>query len=231
MTYAQNMPTESYQSARGRATAIKVLVILQIVMLACATFAWWSGASSLEGSMTGAAAAFTTAGVLESINGLLFLAATVVFLTWVYRSIANLQALGSMSCTFTPSGAVWSWFIPFVNLVRGHQVMATIWTESQPPVVNENGFYLPRKATVVHWWWGLYLFTAVAGVFGTNARPFGVEELRSLAETQVFLHLLRVAVAILFLLMISGAQQRQDEQWNDLERQRSVPKPSADFLR
>jgi Domain of unknown function (DUF4328) len=229
MTYAQNM--EGYISARGRATAVTVLTILQLVALACATWAWGSGASALSGDLGGAAKYFGTAAAIESFDLLLFVAATVVFLTWVYRSIANLPALGSMSCLFTPAGAVWSWFIPFVNLVRGHQIMATIWQESQPPAVNESGFYLPRKATLVHWWWGLYLFTGVAGIASGNSHPFGLDELRHLASMQVFLHLLRMATAILFLLMVSGAQKRQDEQWQDLERQRSVPKPSADQLR
>lgn len=229
MTYPQTM--ESYVSARGRAVAITVLTIAQLVVLTLATVAWAVGVSNLSGDLTGAAAAFSAAGGLEIFDSLLFLAATIVFLTWVYRSIANLPGLGSMSCIFSPAGAVWGFFIPFVNLVRGHQVMATIWRESQPPAVNEHGFYLPRKTTIVSWWWGLYLFAGVAGLATQNSRPFGVEELRSLATSQVVLHLIRMATALLFLLMVRGAQKRQDEQWQDLERRRNVPQPSAEALR
>ena len=229
MTYPETM--DSYISARGRSIAITVLVLLQLVVLGLATLTWGAAVSQLTGDMTGAVAAFGTAALLETFDGLLFLAATIVFLTWVYRSIANLPALGSMSCRFTPAGAVWSYFIPFVNLVRGHQVMATIWQESQPPAVNENGFYLPRKATLVHWWWGLYLFGGVAGIVTANSHPFGLEELRSLGSSQGLLHRVRMATAVLFLLMVRGAQSRQDEQWQDLERQRNVPKPTADALR
>ncbi len=229
MTYTQ--PMEAYVSARGRSIAITVLVILQLVVMALATVAWGAGISQLADDLTGAAAAFGVAAGLETLDSLLFLAASIVFLTWVYRSIANLPALGSMSCRFTPSGAVWSFFIPFVNLVRGHQVMATIWTESQPPAVNENGFYLPRKTTLVNWWWGLYLFAGVVGVVLSASRPFGVDELRSFSSTQVVLHLLRMAVAAMFLLMVRAAQSRQDEMWQDLERQRNVPRPTADALR
>jgi hypothetical protein len=229
MTYPEAM--ESYVSARGRAIAINVLTILQLVVLSLATLAWSVGASEVNGDLSGAAAAFRAAGGLEVFDSLLFLAATIVFLTWVYRSIANLPALGSMSCRFTPGGAVWSWFIPFVNLVRGHQVMATIWQESQPPAVNENGFYLPRKTTIVSWWWGMYLFAGVAGMVAQSSHPFGVDELHSFASTQVVLHLIRVATATLFLIMVRGAQQRQDAQWQDLERRRNVPQPSAEALR
>lgn len=229
MTYSE--PMQAYVSARGRAIALTILTIVQLVLLVLATGAWAVGASALGGDLTSAAASFGLAAGLEVFDLLVFIAATVVFLTWVYRAIANLSPLGSMSCRFTPAGAVWSWFIPFVNLVRGHQVMATIWQESQPPAVNENGFYLPRKATIVHWWWGLYLFTGVVGIATQNSHPFGIEELRSLASSQIGLHFLRIATALLFLFMVRGAQKRQEEQWQDLERRRDVPQPSAEALR
>ena len=229
MTYAE--PMESFVSARGRSTAITVLVVLQVVLLALAAAAWGAGVGRLDGDLTGAAAAFGTAAALESFQFLLFLAATVVFLTWVHRAMANLPALGSLSCRFSPAEAVWSWFIPFVNLVRGHQVMATIWQESQPPAVSESGFYLPRKTTLVTWWWALYLLSGFANIVSSNTRPFGVAELRSLGDTQIVLHLVRMVVAVLFLLVIRGAQSRQDEQWLDLERRRNVPQPTADALR
>ena len=229
MTYSQ--PMQSYISARGRSTAITVLVLVQIVALAISTVAWLAGVAHLGGNATAAIAAFGIAGVGETVHSLLFLAATVVFMTWVYRSIANLPALGSMSCRFTPSGAVWSFFIPFVNLVRGHQVMATIWQESQPPAVSDNGFYLPRKSTLVNWWWGLYLFAGVVGLVVSNSHPFTAEDVRSLGRTATVLNAMRVVDGILFLLMVRGAQARQDEMWLDLERRRNVPQPSADALR
>jgi Domain of unknown function (DUF4328) len=229
MTYSE--PMESYVSARGRSIAITVLVILQLVVLALATVAWGAGVSMLDGDLASAAGVFGTAAGLEVLDLLIFIAATVVFLTWVHRSIANLPALGSMSCRFTPSGAVWSYFIPFVNLVRGHQVMATIWTESQPPAVNENGFYLPRKATLVHWWWGLYIFSGIAGMAAGKVKPLGIEELRSTAHSQLILHAIRIATALMFLFLVRGAQKRQDEQWQDLERRRNVPQPTAEALR
>lgn len=229
MTYTE--PMEKYVSARGQATALTVLVLLQLVMLALSAMWWAIGISHLGDDLTGAAAVFGTAMAIQSFDTLLFIAATVVFLTWVHRSIANLPALGSMSCRFTPSGAVWSYFIPIVNLVRGYQVMATIWQESQPPVVSENGFYLPRKATLVNWWWGLNLFTGFVGMVASAGRPHGVAELRSTATTLIVMLVLRIAVGVMFLLMIRGAQSRQDEMWQDLERRRNVPKPTAEALR
>ena len=170
MTYAQNMQGQGYISARGRATAIVVLVSIQLaVLVAVLGFS----AASLSGSGVDLPM-LTIAGGLETFEMLLFLATFIVYMTWVYRSIANLPALGSMSCRFTPGGAVWSFFIPFVNLVRGHQVMATIWQESQPPAVGEKGFYLPRSTAIVGWWWGLLLAMRILGTVVERWNPSGI---------------------------------------------------------
>jgi len=232
MTYAQTMAPEGFVAARGRTIAITVLLITQIVVLAAAAVAWSVASAAPESDLQRLLAAFATAGGLDMFDGLLAMASFIVFLTWVYRATANLPALGSMTCKYTPGWAVGWYFIPFANIVHGHQVMANIWTESQPPAVNENGFYLPRKATLVHWWWGVYWFTVVAGwAVGTGSALAVGPELHSVADGQMFLHALRIADALLFMLMVRTAQKRQEEQWADLERRRNVPKPTADALR
>ena len=101
MTYSQ--PVENYVSARGRAIAITVLMIVQLVALGLAVLLSFAGMSQLglDSSL------LTAAGGFEGLQALLFLATLIVYMTWVYRSIANLPALGSMSCRFTPGGAVW----------------------------------------------------------------------------------------------------------------------------
>lgn len=47
----------------------------------------------------------------------------------------------------------------------------------------------------------------------------------------IVLNLVYIVAGALFLVMVRGAQSRQDEMWLDLERQRSVPQPSAAALR
>src|SRR6184192_4393007 len=146
MTYAANM--DKYVSARPRAIAIQALVIIQLVMIALTAIGWTIGLVAAGSEVgTGIMGVALLTGQIEQ---LIFWAAFIVFMTWVHRAISNLPALGSMSCRFTPSGAVWSFFIPLVNLVRGHQVMATIWVESQPALRSEQGYLLPRKTTLVN---------------------------------------------------------------------------------
>ena len=226
MTYSQ--PMEPYVSARGRSIAITVLMIAQLVALVLSTVGY---AIALDGHELTGALGLVFGGALDILDSALFLATTVVFMTWVYRAIANLPALGSMSCRFTPSGAVWSFFIPFVNLVRGHQVMATIWTESQPAAVNENGFWLPRKTTIVNWWWGLVILMRVASWVTSHTTATDADELRELVISGIVLNVVYIVAGALFLVMVRGAQSRQDEMWLDLERRRSTPQPSAAALR
>jgi hypothetical protein len=223
---------KGYISTRGRTIAITALVTAQIVLLAATVVAWLVYSASLEsGDVEGPASVINA---LNPVNQILFLTAFIVFMTWVYRSMANLPGLGAMNLSFTPSGAVWAYFIPFVNLVRGHQVMATIWRESQPAAFDEGGKPLPRKATLVHWWWGLYIFNIVSSYALNDAHQFpvnSVEALRSTAQGQIFGNVLQAVEAVLFLLMVRGAHKRQDEQWQDLVRRQNVPQPTADALR
>src|SRR5262249_21577010 len=147
--------------------------------------------AAVEDHVEGAIAAIGAAALLDGIHMLLWIAATIVFLVWVHRMIANLPALGSMSCRFTPAGAVGRYFLPIVNLVRGHQVMATIWTESQPPSFNEHGFSLKRKTTIVNWWWGLYLLSGVVAWFVSVDVRTGLSSLGPRISGQIFFHLVR----------------------------------------
>lgn len=219
----------SYVSARPRATALIVLVIVQLALLAVTLLAWIAGRATLDAELMAAAGWFGIAATVQVIDLLVFIAATVVFLTWVHRSIANLSALNPINCRFAPGEAVWSFFIPFVNLARGYQVVAAIWTESQP-ITDEASYVAARSAGPVGWWWGVYLFSGVAAFF-VPKHPFGVDELKSMASGTIFVLLVRIASALLFLFVVRGAQRRQDEQWLDLERRRAVPQPTAELLR
>jgi hypothetical protein len=219
------MTTESYVSARPRAIAIQILVGVQLAMIVLTAVGWGFEAFAGE-SEIGDAIDQLVALTCRS-QQMLYWAAFIVFMTWVHRSIANLPALGSMSCRFTPSGASWSFVIPFVNLVRGYQVAATIWSESQPALVDERGV-ARRKTSLVNWWWGLFIAQIVISgivadmtLFSPHAHAVGL----------VGLGVLRLAVGVMFLVVVTATQRRQDAMWDDLQRQGSVPKPTAQYLR
>jgi hypothetical protein len=63
--------------------------------------------------------------VLQGLAGLgylvIFIGSAVVFCRWFHLAVRHATALGA-HVGYTPAGAVGSWFIPFVNLVRPFQI-------------------------------------------------------------------------------------------------------------
>ena len=55
----------------------------------------------------------------------------IVWLAWLRGAYRNLALVGSKRSRFTPRRAVGYWFMPFVNLVRGYQVMKDLWLRSE----------------------------------------------------------------------------------------------------
>lgn len=91
----------------------------------------------------------TQVGLLVAI----VLAATL-FVWWMARGYRNLPALGVRRLRIGPRWAVWSWFVPFVNLVVPKEAVDDLWRASDPNVA----VYSPswRASTVpfrIHLWW------------------------------------------------------------------------------
>jgi hypothetical protein len=218
-------PGEPYVSARPRALVVQLMVGSQLVMLLGVALCCTLAAFGVESAASIAGLAASRRNPTE----LLFWATLVPSMMWVHRSVRNLPALGAMSPRFSPSEAVWSFFIPFVNFVRPYQVMAMIWRESQPALVREDGVPERRKASIVKWWWGVYWGQIAAVIVISRLTRGGGLELLGLRYA--LLYAVQIAVGSMFLVMITATQRRQDAMWDDLERQRSVPQPTAQYLR
>ncbi len=212
-----------YRSAKPLAQAAIVLVAMQLVLDAFVAVACCLALADPEG---GSLRLFASMGGGAMLSGGLYIAAVVVFMCWVYRSVANLGALGSYSM-FKPSSAVWAFFIPFVNMARPHTVVATIWTESQPAVVSETGYSLRQPTTVVTTWWTLVVISTIfSRLFARNASDREWQLVAIVIESALW-----IATGLAFIYMVRRTQQRQDAQWQDLELRRAAPRPDASLLR
>jgi hypothetical protein len=217
----------TFQSGRGVATATVALAGVQMglmaISLALVACVFGAPPTTHDGVLL-------VRGALSLLGGtttMAWFAADVVFLIWVYRAVANLPALGSPTCRFTPGSAVGSFFIPFVNLVVPYQVLATIWTESQPGLVSDEGYLLRRPTTLVNFWWALYIVGCLIGGVMIALQ----DDLHSLLAAYVALYSVRITCGVLFVIMVRRADQRQHAQWEDLQRRAAVPQPTADALR
>jgi hypothetical protein len=212
----------TFRSGRNLAIAAAALLAITAVVEFTLGIAWLT----FEPTWRGSNLAEMVLSLLETTSGLVWIATAVLFSTWVYRATANLPALGAVATRFTPAAAVWAFFIPFVNLVRGHQVMAMIWNESQPRPLTFAGFLKARSIPLVNWWWGLWIGSRVMGWIGEL-----VSDVDGEPTWRGVLLVPSAVAAILCLVMVLKADERQREQAIDLERRAGVPRPTGMALR
>lgn len=88
-----------------------------------------------------------------------YILAGIVFLVWVHRANKNLHAIGITDMQFSPGWAVGWWFVPFMNLVRGHTIVKELWQGSHSPgtsVGPDSPF--PK---MIDYWWGAWLLSGI----------------------------------------------------------------------
>lgn len=75
---------------------------------------------------------------------------------WVYRAAQNRTLLGPWRSDFTPGAAVWSYFIPFLNLFRPYQITKDIAEGSG------------ANTSTLGPWWGAWILTNVVTNISTR---------------------------------------------------------------
>jgi Domain of unknown function (DUF4328) len=206
---------------------VVLLTVMTILMLAHAALYQLTMLELGTFDATGAEARLALFRLIRWSATVAHLATAALFLMWVYRATANLPALGAPSTRFTPAGAVKVFFIPFVNLVRAYQVLAMIWTESQPRTLTDAGHLKPRSIVIVIVWYalglGAVLVDAMVSVRSVTVGVGVVPEMVSFVLT--------AAAAILCAIMVYKADARQRAQAEDLERRANLPLPTGTELR
>ena len=81
----------------------------------------------------------------------------VFFIRWFRRAYKNLARIG-IYLKNNDDWAVWSWFIPIVNLWEPWKLMVEIWNKTKKVLVDSN-LLSPshHKVGIVNWWWALYI--------------------------------------------------------------------------
>jgi hypothetical protein len=155
----------------------------------------------------------------------------LVFCFWVHRAYANLIPLGSRHARFTPGWAVGHFFIPFAVLIRGVQVMRDLWIESQPlPVESPGPTPLVRRASLVGWWWAMWIVNIVASRTAHYSPHMTRAEWFELNTHVITSCAIELVTGVLFIAVLCGIARRQREQWDDMVRRQPVP-PPTDLLR
>jgi phage FluMu protein Com len=143
-------------------------------------------------------------------------ATAVPFLMWLYRSYANLTALGAQGLAFSPGWTVGYFFIPIVNLFRPYQVLQETWKGSDPDYASTNSMAWKAApgSALVGLWWALWLISNVAGQISfrihMNQEPrldaFKVSSLASMVSA-----LAALVCGFCLLFVVYGITARQEE--------------------
>jgi hypothetical protein len=147
---------------------------------------------------------------------LALLAATAVFLAWLWRARVNAELLCRAEHRLSRGWTVGAWFVPVVNLWFPKQVVDDIWRTSRPGVPRDTHRVDDlARSPLVHAWW----YTLIANVlvlFLLRAETGGevtVGVLKSAAVYGAVSTLLLVVAAVLLSQVI-----RQITRWQSTPR-------------
>jgi hypothetical protein len=133
--------------------------------------------------------------------------AAVCFGIWLHRAVRNLARLGRFGMTYSPAGAVGSFYIPFVNFVRPHRVLTELWRASEPAAEADGSAWraFGSSTALLDVWWGCFLASGFVSRMKPPVDFPGASGLFGLATT-----CLEVVAAIACYRLMRGIASRQE---------------------
>jgi hypothetical protein len=160
--------------------------------------------------------------VTGAAHTLLTLVTAVIFLVWLHRSYANLEALGARDCTYSPGWAVGYFFIPILNLFRPYQVTQEIWKASDPRCASARplAWKSAPGSALVGLWWTFWILTNIAAQVSTRISlndKAGLPALRIATQASLVSAIAEVFAGALLIFVIWGITTRQEEKWRRMQ--------------
>jgi len=138
------------------------------------------------------------------------LGAGIAWLIWVRRAYRNLALVGSKRSRFTSRQAVGYWFIPFVNLVLGYQVMKDLWLRSES--MNDRDGYddLPAPPLLSGWWGMSLTWGALQPLLASTVRNAGLTlEFVNVSDLALVGSVIGIVATVLAIRVVRGIDERQ----------------------
>ena len=222
--YPTHTPMARWYHVRGPVGALTVLLVLSAVANGLLILAllglrtrvdeYFDGTASLEDvdNMVGLASF-----ALVVVTGLL-IAVFVLTIVWEWRLAKNHQLLGRPDTTFGPGWAIGAWFIPLANFVIPILQFRDLWKGSAPGLPRGSPVWKRQSTGALLWvWWGLFVASFVIDWISSIGVDEETDELAEvtgqldrLTGVAVVAYSLRIAAAILFILVIKRLTARQE---------------------
>jgi hypothetical protein len=148
----------------------------------------------------------------------LMIAVFVLTIVWQWRLAKNHQLLGRPDTAFGPGWAIGGWFIPLANLVIPILQLRDLWKGSAPGLPRGSPVW-KRQSTgaLLLVWWGLFVASVVIDWISSISVDEETDELSEvtgqldrMTGVAVLAYSLRIAAAILFILVIKRLTTRQE---------------------
>jgi hypothetical protein len=210
--------TVGYRSAVGLATAIAVMMIIDVIVELCTGVNSFVTISVMKRVIAGEAVPQEELAAIDMRTGALALlgvpfslAAGILFCFFMPRANRNASAFGSLM-TVSPGWTVGWWFIPIANMWMPYQAMKEIWQGSDPdPTVPMASVPAPA---VMKWWWGVYLvhsFSGWAPVFAGAKGSKQAQDLVNAATIEIVTSAVSIVAALLAAATVRAVARRQEE--------------------
>ena len=139
--------------------------------------------------------------LLQLAQLLLFLAAAIAFLCWLYRASANAHALGATDLIVKPGWSVGWFFVPLANLAMPYVAVRDLWKASARP----RDWQAERAPAAIALWWALWLLTGISGAAGFRLASDYDPDMASAALGFVLASdLFEIPTALLLAWIVSG---------------------------
>jgi hypothetical protein len=160
-----------------------------------------------------------------------FAFAAAFFIAWLHRAHGNLPALGAQYPRYSRGTAIWSWFVPILNLWRPKQVANDVWRGSDPEAPADQGDTWRRAeppALYAVWW---FIWVVLNLAYNSDLRIYlRAETLTELQFSSLFTaatDALSVLGALLALAVVRRTTARQESRAERLRSLHAEPSEGA----
>jgi hypothetical protein len=210
-------PPLPFKSAHFRARIVKIMLLVAAVVAVLSfvieglSFAFppLSDDQEVGDNPYGAALMLITllAGLFELM---IYITTVACFSMWLYRAYGNLRFLSpTRAITYTPTMAVGSFFIPFVNLIIPYRAVRELWQKSGPP--DEGLLSEPSAPARFPVWWLFWLLASIGGNIAMRASFDESVPVDNATAISMVASVLYIAAAGCAYLVVDAIDKRQEE--------------------
>lgn len=152
----------------------------------------------------------------QLVVGFLYIMATsalaIAFVRWFSRAYHNLKRAG-INLAYIPNMAAWSFFIPFINLIRPYSVAKEIVEKTTEELQERRPIYRTEaKKGLVLLWWCIYLLSGAIWRIGSKLESDAGSAEALIAATWTNIVAAATTLVAVALGMIMVSRMSRDEQ-------------------